>query len=625
MLVSGSSFGAEKGKTAAFEEKHKDGQFIFLLQEIDIKVNEDWSYTTKTHKKVKILKGESRDMGEIPISYENGREKVTDVEAFTITPDNKKHPYSKIQDFKIYDGAPMYSDAMVKVVTLPEVTIGSILEYKYTIFSNGLSIKNAFWYASTIDSSAPMKEFKFSIMMPKILGIKYREFEVTRKPKITESKSSITYSWAVKDIDGLKEDEDYLPLPTPESFKENIEFSSINSWCDISDWCMTMINKNLKMNPDMEETVKKITGGHATIQDKTKAILAYIQDNFRYVSMGFEDHALEPHPTDRVFQNKYGDCKDLSLLTMAMLRAASIESRMVLFNTEFSLSDPQYDLPIPSLFNHILLLVKDPKNGDFYIDPLLNGYDIGQYPLSYQGAYTFVVTEDGGKFDKFPVFDEKKNYFYSKKDSTIAEDGSALTETESLWNLDFSVQVRDKMKALDQEEKAKVYETLDARDATNGQVLERRIEGLDQKYGPIKSYNKIKRKDEFPVTDGIMVIEIAGYDEGLNFTNKEREHPIFFPINSLNEVTTIYRIPKGYVISYVPPDLNLDIGFFSIKRGYIKGQNEVKVTEVTQFKRMQLPKEDYDKVKQFFNQLPVKTHQRIMVKKEQGEQETYKK
>jgi len=61
---------------------------------------------------------------------------------------------------------------------------------------------------------------------------------------------------------------------------------------------------------------------------------------------------------------------------------------MALFNTGFSISDPKFDLPLPSLFDHVILLVEDKKVGDYYIDPLLDGYDLGQYLLNYQGANT---------------------------------------------------------------------------------------------------------------------------------------------------------------------------------------------------------------------------------------------
>jgi len=402
-VIAAGSIAVAKERTSSFDKKHQDASVLFLLYDTEIRINKDWSYVTKIHKRAKVLKEDAQDMGEIPIYYDSNREKITNLEAFTITPDNQKHPYSKMQDLNIYDGYPMYSDSRVKVVTLPQVTIGSILEHKFTMESKGLPIKNAFWYQFFVDAPVPTKELRFSITMPKSLGIKYKEFGLTRKPKITQDKENITYSWIVKDIEPKEDMEDFLPPPTPQSIEEGIEFSSIKNWVEISNWYSTLVKKNLKITPGIEKAVIKIAKDKATAKDKTRAILEYVQKDFRYVSMSFGDNTLEPHPTDEVFKNKYGDCKDLSLLCKAMLNIVGINSSVCLFNTEFSLSDPQYDLPIPSLFDHVILLVEDPKGESFYIDPVLKGYDMGEFPLEYQGAYIFVINDSGGKFAKFPI------------------------------------------------------------------------------------------------------------------------------------------------------------------------------------------------------------------------------
>ena len=605
---------SENAKPVSFEERYNDHQSLFLLYDINVKVNEDWSYVTKAHKKLKVLKEDGRDLGEIPIYYEDGREEIMDLKAFTITPDNVKHEYSKVQDLKIYAGYPMYDDLMVKVITLPEVTVGSVLEHEFTLTSTGLPVKNAFWYSFYVDSPVPMKELRFSITLPKSLGIQYKEFGLTRKPKIIDGKVNINYSWVVRDIAGSDEREDYLAPPTPESIDECIEFSSIKNWRDISDWYSALIVKNLKITPKIESTVKGVISGKITLKNKVQAILEYIQDDFRYVSMSFGDNALEPHPTDEVFKNKYGDCKDLSLLCMSMLKSAGIDSHIALFNTEYSITDPKYDLPIPALFNHVLVLVKDAEGGDFYIDPLLKGYDICQYPAGYQGAYTFVITADGGKFDKFPIFDEKWNYEATKRNFVIEKDGSALMESEMVWDLDASIEERARTKAMSKKNMDAFYEKLDAYLASGGEMIERRVVGFEQKYGPIKTYVKLKRKDEFPATGGVMVIDINGYDRLTSFVKKDRVKPIFCRWNSMKEETSVYRVPSGYEISYIPPDLHLNGGFFNLDRTYVKEGDGIIVNETFRLKRMELPKEDYDKLKTFFDDLPTKSQQRIIIK-----------
>ncbi|MFH1354682.1 MAG: DUF3857 domain-containing protein, partial [Candidatus Omnitrophota bacterium] len=591
----------EEQKELSFEERHKDKQGIYLLFDVDVELKEDWSYTTKVHKKVKILKEQAKALGEIPISYEKGREIVKDIKAFTITPDGKRYRYSKIQDFSVYESYNMYSDARLKMITLPQVNIGSVLEYETTIVAKRSLIKNAFWHALNLAFSLPTKETNYSVTVPKKFNIQYKEFNLEHKPKIVENGSKITYSWHLTDIDDYREDENFLPPPDLDSVEDAAEFSSIQNWSDISDWYYSLIEKNLKISSEIEKAAMEAVKGLENNKDKVRAVLDYIQDNFRYVSMSFGDNALEPHPTTEVFGNKYGDCKDLSLLCMAMLKVIGIESSMALFNDEFSITDPQYDPPMPSLFNHAVLLVEDLGEGEFYIDPLLDGFDIKEFPLGYQAAYTFIITADGGRFGRFPIFDESRDYTKGELISSINPDGSCLQEMSNQWELDVSIRTRKMFENMSEEDKEKFLHMIEASITSGGEVLESSMKHLEEKYGPISTYIKFKKDDCFPITDGMIIIDRSGFERGSDFTRKERENDIFYAFNSSSERRIIYKIPKGFRISHLPKDLSLDIGFFHLERKYKKEKDQVTISEKARNMRTRLPKEDYNKVKDFYD------------------------
>lgn len=620
-VVSHPAFSSDQ--TPSFEDKYSDKDAIFLRDDISLELKEDWSYVTHLHKKVKILKEGAKQLGEIPLDYEKGRDVIRIISANTITPDGKKHRYSKIQDLNVYSDYPMYSDAMVKVITFPEVNIGSIIEFEAEVVSNGMPIKNAFWDSFSFDYARPALEANTKVTLPKKLNVVYREFNAEYKPQITETAKTITYTWKLQNVAPAEKSEEYLPMPTPESFRNTVEFSSIQSWEDISRWYYSLVQKNLKFTNDIENVAKEACKNYSTVKDKTRAILEYVQDNFRYVSMSFGENSLEPHPTDEIFCNKYGDCKDLSLLCMAMLKAVGIESNVVLFNNEFSISEPKFDLPFPSLFDHVILLIED-KSGSFYADPLLDGYDIGEFPLSYQGAYTFIINDNGGRFDQFPIFDEKRSSTKTAKNVTIREDGSALFENTHLWELGSSVDMRKTMKAMDKEAEDKFYQTLDAYLTSGGEMIERHIDGLDKKYGLIEGHSKYTSKDAFTLDGNMMIIDVAGYGRDFDFTKKERKHPIFHPANSLVEELTTYKIPKGFSIIHLPKNIYLKQGFFEMSREYQRSGDAVTIKESTRLKRSQYPKEDYQKFKDFFDKLPSQTQQRIVLKKGKSWQQKLK-
>lgn len=609
------SFADAISSISSFEEKHKDASYIFLLYSNDVKVNEDWSYVTHTHKIVKVQKEDAKDMGEVPIAYLKGSQKISDIKVFTVTPDGRKYRYTKIQDFNLNDGNLMYSDQMLKTITLPQVNIGSLLDSEYTIRSKGLPMKGAYWDTFGIDAGISTKKFKFSLTVPKKLNIKYKSFGLSENPKITETKTSITYLWEVDNVDASSGQEDYTPPPTPENYKNSIDISSIPAWSDVSNWYMYLIKKNIKLTPEIISLVQQLIKGKQGIKEKVRAIKEYLQDNFRYVSMSFGNNAMEPHPTDEVFANKYGDCKDMSLLTMAMLKVAGVDSSIALFKKEFEINDPKFDLPIPSIFDHVLLLIKDKKEGDFYLDPLLKDYDIGEYPLEYQRAYTFIINENGGKMDQFPEFNEERNHTIKTQDITIEADGTDTVIADNLSDLDSSIENRNQIKAMDKESRSKFFESLDNTVAGNGRVISRKIEGLDQKYGPLRYHSVVKRKDDYFLTDDIMIIDVTAVDKIFDFTSKERENPIFNPVNCLDQQKIVYHVPQGFDIYYIPKNIDLNIGFFSIKRHYSHKNNVIKLTQVVRLKIGKYPVADYIKIKNFFDKLTGRTQQRIVLRK----------
>ena len=599
----------------SFEEKHQDKDVIFLEYGETIKVREDWSYRREEHKKLKIIKEEARYMGEIPIPYDKERDRIVEISAYTTTPDGKKHKYTKTNDISPYASYPIYSNAMVKMITMPEVNVGSVIEYKVVIESRGSQIKNAFWEELSLTSNVPAKLFKITLILPKKLDIQYKEFNLNHKPKITQNHTTITYAWEIADVYDERKAEDYVPPPRVEDWLEGVEFSSIKSWKDISRWYYALVQKNLKITPDIEAMAEKAIVGKVALKDKARSILEYIQDNFRYVSMSLGPYSLEPHPTDQVFKNKYGDCKDLSLLCVAMLKVAGIDSNIALFRDEFSITDPRHDLPIPALFDHAIVSVKDEKGGSFYVDPQLKGYDIEEYPLYYQNAYTFVITADGGKFERLPMFPEERAYARRDINTVINSDGSALSEVTSLWSLDTSIETREQLKSLDNTQKEDFYQRLNAMLSDGGEVLERRWENFDARYGRLKSYIKVRRRDAYLVSDDMIILDVAGYQREIEFTKDKRENPIFYPGDTCDESVAAYQVPKGFRVLSLPKDFEKDIGFLSIKREYKRDKDKVTIREVTRQKRIEIPSEEYPRVKEFFDKLPSETQQRIVLRR----------
>ena len=105
-----------------------------------------------------------------------------------------------------------------------------------------------------------------------------------------------------------------------------------------------------------------------------------MQAEIRYFSVSLGESSHRPAAPSLVLRRRYGDCKDKSLLLIALLRALGIESHPVLL----AVGQPRgldMALPSPQLFNHVIVQVR--LGGQVhYLDPTR----LGQHgPLGRMG------------------------------------------------------------------------------------------------------------------------------------------------------------------------------------------------------------------------------------------------
>ena len=130
ILFSCLPFSIAQDKPVSWEEKYSDESYIYTLIENTIEVKQDWSFAEKIHMITKIQKEDAKSLGEIPIEYDKSFQEVRDIKAYIITPGGKKLKYKSIQDLNPYSGSPLYSDKRIKVVTMPNVVPGSVIDWE---------------------------------------------------------------------------------------------------------------------------------------------------------------------------------------------------------------------------------------------------------------------------------------------------------------------------------------------------------------------------------------------------------------------------------------------------------------------------------------------------------------
>lgn len=597
-------------KVSAWEDKYKDEPYIWLLCERSISVNKDCSTTASEHTVRRVQKEGAKSLGEIPINYDKSCEEVQNIEAYTITPDGKKLPYEKVQDLSSSGDSSVYSDERVKMITMPGVVVGSVIDLKFTIKRSKPEIENNFFSDFYFSSGSPIKEARYIITVPKDKPLNIKVLNAAIEPKVDSRGDEVTYTWAVTDSDKVQEEE---YMPSGEEVYKCISVSTLKDWRQLSDWNWPLYKKNLKVSPEMKKKVDEITAGKTSTAEKIQAVIDYMRSDFRYVSMNMESHNYEPHPADLIFKNKYGDCKDQTLLAMAMLSVIGVKTWPVLLSTYSELRREDL-LPMPSYFNHVILAL-DVDKKLYYTDVLYKGYRFQEAPAAYGGKRAFVVNDQGGFFAVLPFSDEEEATNRSDENVTIREDGTAVIEDKVVFSRSISVRLREALKEMSPDEKEKLFSRLETRLASGGKILEKAWSNVETPYTRITGSIRYESVCFVQRMGDMMVFGMPQETRPSLFTAPKRTYPIVFLSPTKNETSVTYRIPEGYEIMVLPKKVSIDAPYACYLREYEFTSGQIIGKELQGFKRCRLPAQQYSGIQGFLDELVRSTNEKILIKK----------
>jgi len=593
----------------AWEEANRDQPYIGILTETDTIIHDDWSFDQDYHARIKIQKKAAKNLGQWPIYYNKSREEITDISAFIETPSGEKLIATDIKDLPAYDQSPLYANMRLKVISFPEITIGSIIDVRVKTHVLYEEIPLQFWDEVTYPS-IPTKFARATYVFPSNKNIPYHLYNYTNQPLIEKSNGTTKYSFIFENT-SYSESEDFMP--PPDEVIGVISLSSMTDWKQVADWWRDLMTKKTIDDPAIASTVAQLTADKSSLKDKLRAIIEFIQDHFRYVSMAQGDHAIVFQKTTDIFKNQYGDAKDLALLARQMLHLAGIDTNLVLFSGEFN-GDPQHRLPNPSAYNRTILQVTI-DGQKYFIDPQTKGFDLGQLPSSYDNAYVMVITPDAYHFDNIPIADESFHTLKSSSDITIDDNGNANFQVDVQMPIEASQEMRSTWDASSDFTKQKFFDNLQATFAQGGKITDHDVKGLENRYGPLEFDFKYAAGGVYQVVNDMLLIREEQQGDVPDFSQDTRKYPIFIPTNSMIVTKNIYHIPSSVKINSIPPSYSLKSNFLDVNTSYSRGDGTITVESTYHLKRTFIPVQGYPEIKKLSDDLDGKIQQYIILKR----------
>ncbi|WP_109831025.1 DUF3857 domain-containing protein [Reichenbachiella versicolor] len=377
LLAFYSSLGSDKVKIAKIPNWVNDLEFIdhqpeegvggyqYLLVDQQYYLSEEEDFIEY---RIKLLSSEGvQEMSTINISFDPTYEQLT-LHKIRVYREGKwidKTRSSKVEVLQREKSLErsLYDGSLSAVVNLTDVRVGDILDYSYSLRGYN-PIKNGIYSTDLyFQFNVPVSRIYKRIITKDKKDLKYVLNEGMSKPELKISNLGYEYIWDIAALETLIYDNN---VPAWYDEQKHVSISNVRSWKDIVNWALPLYEYPVSSLSNI--SIDYVEGSNR--KDRLLTIIRKVQDDIRY--LGFEGGigAYKPNSPDKVYKQKYGDCKDKSLLLVALLRKEGVEAYPLLVNTTAKHS-MNSKLPGISVFDHCVVTFSF-QDKEYFVDPTIS-------------------------------------------------------------------------------------------------------------------------------------------------------------------------------------------------------------------------------------------------------------
>jgi cytochrome c-type biogenesis protein CcmH/NrfG len=477
-------------------------------------------------------------------------------------------------------------------------------------------LSNHFWDEFYFSSIYPVKNIRYTILVPKNFPFHYQTQHMPEQPVMkTETDDGIIYQWSLTDEPAVKYE---YNMPLLEDIGKKLFISSIDSWEYLVNWYLDLARTKTRTSYEIKELIKKLFENQEDLSEieKIHVIYQYINENIRYSYVSFRQSAHIPQKARDVLVHRIGDCKDMATLCIALLREVGIEAHYVLLNTK---NEGLNRHILPSIaFNHVIVAVPV-ADSILYLDLTAENYPVGAVPEMDKDAFALYIKK--GTKDPFYLAAEnfKKSSIIRNNTVEIKSDNSIFCKIKSKRTYNLAAGFRSVYRFHNQEDRMKKLTEVLSKEYPNINLLSLNMENMEG-IEPELYYDY-----EFSVPSyvsdlaGFKIIKLPWADKleankALAYDSRKYSYDYWPTVDTLSEEIKV-RLPAGYI----PAELNRKTVFhcpiaeytlyLDYKNGIISGKR------VLINKKSVVKPDEYLEFKEFYNNVIKTDDQQILLKK----------
>lgn len=537
---------------------------IFLYRELDCDDNGMTSHEDN-YIRIKVLTEEGRKYGDIEIPYNKGWEKVTHLQARTIAPDG-----SSVE----FNGSPFDQTIMkfqglkylAKTFTMPDVKVGSILEYRYTIDLEEHRVFSSHWLLNgplfTRHANFSLKPF---VSRTVDISLRWTWHGVPSGTAPKEGPDRVI-RMQMDNIPAFQE-EDFMPPPNEVRSRVDFIYETMyreadpdKYWQHVAREQNQTLEKFVDKGKAIEQAVAQILGPGDTPEMKLRKIYSRVQQ-FRNRSYEIRKTTQEQkrdkekpvENVEDVWKRGYGSHLQLNWLFLALTRAAGFEAHGVLVSSRRDYFFNPKTMEYWKLNTGIVLVKSGGK--DLYFDPGAEFNSFGMLTWSETGIDGLELGNDGGTWIKTPIPDSSESRIVHSAQLKLTEEGTLEGKvTTTYTGLEAMYYRLDVLNSDDISRRKFLEDRVRNQIPIQSSVTLTNSPDWDNSETPLVAEFKISVPEWISSAGKRSLIPASLFSAGEKhtFERSNRIHPIYFNYPYEKEDDVTIELPSGWKVYSVP-------------------------------------------------------------------------
>lgn len=450
----------------------------------------------------------------------------------------------------------------VRVYDVPPLVVGDVLDVEYRVddtepdvFGEYFGVRHVF-YADVPDPLAPVARSELVVLVPPGMRVHAaeRNGDGLERSTTTDDKGRTVLRWVARDLVRPPLES---AMPRREEFAPRVDLSTFATWNDFAKWWWALIEDEFTSTPAMKAKVAELTAGLTEERDKIRAIARFVGQEIRYNAWAFGPHGYQPYSAPTIFERRFGDCKDKSILLVELLKQIGVAANPVVIKADYFRPDEPLDAAMVEHFNHCIAYVKPTaERPGFYLDATADRNPIEYLRADDQGANVLHVDASGGSVHSIPYAPPEENARRREIRVALDPEGAGTVDYRDRSNGFFGVELRYRF------------------GGEKGDLSKRFAESIGDAFGKVAvteiTTSALEDLAVAPTLDARfsaenlwardgdgatlrLAFERFGLDRVAVEPPEERRFDVVLDRPFLEELSLVYTLPRGATVVEVPP------------------------------------------------------------------------